>query len=176
VSFLVQFLRFRRSVPEVVRTLHLQQAATEAEALEIAKGRIGPGSWPVRINALRVMDDGGRTLIDWLVPEDPPSPHVDTVSQAAQHRMVAREPSSAASSPGHTDTAGVDPQHLEIGQPVAYASDARPDAWKGGFDILGRTGINDAKRYRIRSADEKSDRDVWGHNLREDLGARTRGQ
>jgi hypothetical protein len=92
MSFLVQFLRFQRSVPEVVRTLHLQQATTGAEALDVAKSRIGPGSWPVRIDALRVMDDGGRTLIDWLVPEEPPSRPVDAVSEAAQRRMAAPEP------------------------------------------------------------------------------------
>jgi len=132
MSFLVQFLRFRRSVPEVVRTLHLQQAATGAEALDIAKSRIGPGSWPVRINALRVMDDGGRTLIDWLVPEEPPSRPVDAVSQAAQHRMAGREPEFAASRRVLADTAETDRATFEIGQPVTYASDVRPEAWKGG--------------------------------------------
>jgi hypothetical protein len=67
VTFLVQFLRIRRGVPEVVLTLRIDGADGPA-ALARAKGFLGTRSWPTRINALRVMDDGGRTVIDWLVP------------------------------------------------------------------------------------------------------------
>jgi len=88
MTFLVQFLRFRRGVPEVIGT-HQLPAASAAEALEIAKTRVGAGSWPVRTEALRVMDDGGRMLADWLVPESQPSPAVDTLRFAAQQRMAA---------------------------------------------------------------------------------------
>ena len=88
LSFLVQLLRFRRGVPEVVRTLHLA-AMSSAEALEEAKTRIGAGSWPARIGALRVMDDRGQTLVDWSVPQVPKPPYVDTLSRAAKQRMEA---------------------------------------------------------------------------------------
>ena len=67
VTYMVQFIRFRRGVPEVVRTLHLA-AAEESTALAQAKRLVGTASWPTRTDALRVMDDGGRTLINWVVP------------------------------------------------------------------------------------------------------------
>jgi len=67
VTFMVQFLRFRRGVPEVVRTLHLA-ATEESMALAQAKTLVGTASWPTRTDALRVLDDGGRTLINWAVP------------------------------------------------------------------------------------------------------------
>jgi hypothetical protein len=175
MSFLVQFLRSRRGVPEVVRTLHLP-AATAAGALNIAKTRVGAASWPMRITALRVMDDGGRTLIEWLVPKEAPLPTVDTVSMAAQHRMAVTTTSPARLPLAKVDTERPDHQSFEIGQAVTYATDAQPDIWRGGFDIMGRSRSDDTQRYRIRSADEKSDRNVRERNLREDLGARTRGQ
>jgi hypothetical protein len=65
--FLVQFIRFRRGVPEVVRTIRVA-AADGSAALERAKSLVGTGSWPMRTDALCVMDDGGRKLIGWTVP------------------------------------------------------------------------------------------------------------
>ena len=175
MSFLVQFLRFGRGVPEVVRTLHFQVGSSE-DALQAAKARMGAGAWPTPTDALRVMDDGGRTLIGWLAPTAPLPPYVDTESQAAQQRMAAL---SGGPVPivRHLEARGLpDREHFEVGQAVTYASDAQPDVWRGGFEILGRSEREDTRRYRIRSADEASDRDVGQHNLREDLGARTRGQ
>jgi hypothetical protein len=67
VTFLVQFLRIRRGVPEVVLTLCIDGTDGPA-ALARAKGLLGTRSWPSRTDALRVMDDGGRTVIDWLLP------------------------------------------------------------------------------------------------------------
>jgi hypothetical protein len=67
VTFMVQFIRLRRGVPEVVRTLHLA-ATEESAALAQAKSLVGTASWPTRTDALRVMDDGGRTLINRTVP------------------------------------------------------------------------------------------------------------
>ena len=175
-SFLVQFLRFRRGVPEVVRALYLQ-ATSSTEALETAKMRIGAGSWPVRIGALRVMDDRGQALINWLVPKPPNPTYVDTVSRAAKQRMETRAaPGSAPLREDREHTASPDGEHFEVGQPVTYASDSRPDLWRGGFEILGRSERDDTRAYRIRSADEGSDREAEQHNLRKDLGARTRGQ
>ena len=56
MTFLVQFIRFRRGVPEVVRTLPIA-AADGIAALEHVKGRVGTGSWPMNADALRVMGD-----------------------------------------------------------------------------------------------------------------------
>jgi hypothetical protein len=67
MTFLVQFLRIRRGVPEVVLTLGIDGADGPA-ALARAKGLLGTRSWPTRTDALRIMDEGGRTVIDWLVP------------------------------------------------------------------------------------------------------------
>jgi hypothetical protein len=67
MKFMVQFIRFRRGAPEVVRTLHVA-AADESTALARVKSLVGTASWPPRPDALRVMDDGGRALINWAVP------------------------------------------------------------------------------------------------------------
>src|SRR5829696_4754370 len=67
VTFLVQFKRFRRGVPEVIRTLSLS-TIDGAAALAFTKSLAGTRHWPPRTDALRVMDDGGRTLLDWTVP------------------------------------------------------------------------------------------------------------
>ena len=67
MTFLVQFKRFRRGVPEVIGTLPIA-AADGAAALAFARSLAGMRRWPTRTDALRVMDDGGRTLLDWTVP------------------------------------------------------------------------------------------------------------
>ena len=67
MTFLIQFKRFRRGVPEVIGTLPI--AATDgAAALAFAQSLAGMRRWPSRTDALRVMDDGGRILLDWTVP------------------------------------------------------------------------------------------------------------
>jgi hypothetical protein len=67
VRYLIQFKRFRRGVPVVVRTIGLHSDDATA-ALARAKSFVGTRNWPVRADSLRVLDDGGRTLIDWPVP------------------------------------------------------------------------------------------------------------
>ena len=67
MTFLIQFKRFRRGVPEVIGTLPIA-AADGAAALAFARSLAGMRRWPSRTDALRVMDDGGRTLLDWTVP------------------------------------------------------------------------------------------------------------
>jgi len=67
MRFLVQFKSFRRGVPEVIGTLPIA-AADGAAALAFARSLAGMRRWPTRTDALRVMDDGGRTLLDWIVP------------------------------------------------------------------------------------------------------------
>ena len=71
MQFLIQFRRIRRGIPEVVRTIPLA-AADRAAALTRARNLIGSRFWPPRTDSLRVMDDGGRTLIDWTVPVTTP--------------------------------------------------------------------------------------------------------
>jgi len=67
MTYMVQFRRLRRGVPEVIRTLPFE-TVDGAAALASAKSLAGTRHWPVRTDALRVMDDGGRTLLDWAVP------------------------------------------------------------------------------------------------------------
>jgi hypothetical protein len=71
--FLVQFKRFRRGVLEVTRTLHLP-SIDGAAALAHARSLAGTRHWPAGTDALRVMDDNGRTLLDWRVPAATLSP------------------------------------------------------------------------------------------------------
>jgi hypothetical protein len=66
MTFLVQFKRLRRGVPEVIRTLECR-SVDAAAALAHARSLAGTRHWPSQTDALRVMDDGGRTLIDWSV-------------------------------------------------------------------------------------------------------------
>ena len=87
VTFLVQFKRLRRGVPEVIRTLSLS-TIDGAAALAFARSLAGTRHWPARTGALRVMDDGGRTLLDWTVPVT--APKQDTNSRSP----VPAEPTS----------------------------------------------------------------------------------
>jgi hypothetical protein len=67
MRYLVQFKRIRRGVPEVIGTLPIT-AADSAAALALVQSLAGKRRWPTRTDALRLMDDGGRTLHDWAVP------------------------------------------------------------------------------------------------------------
>jgi hypothetical protein len=144
MTFLVQFFRFRRGVPEVIRTLNL--AAQNAEAALAGAKRVVAGSGPSRTEAIRVMDDGGRTLIDWRIPLGTAQP----IPQR-RHRFAA-------------------------GQSIAYTEDGTRDDPRGGFEIVGLSdpGIHEPA-YVIRTAEESSNRLVQEHELQEDLGARVRG-
>jgi hypothetical protein len=73
VTFLIQFRRSRRGVSEVIRTLHLPSIDASA-ALAHAKSLAGTRHWPAGTDALRVMDEGGRTLLDWRVSAGTPNP------------------------------------------------------------------------------------------------------
>lgn len=70
MAFLVQFKRLRRGVPQVIRTLPFD-SPDQAAALADAKGLAGTRHWPVLTDALRVMDEGGHTLLEWTVPVAP---------------------------------------------------------------------------------------------------------
>jgi hypothetical protein len=179
MTFLVQFRRLRRGVPEVIRTMHLT-TVDSAAALAYAQNLVGTRRWPVRTDALRVMDDGGRTLIDWTVPAATaqPSGHsLVAVPTALTHAEPRPAPPIAAErhslKPPRFETG----RHLfAVGQSVSYAEDGRPDIWEGGYEIVRLDAPLDEPQYAIRSADQSYDRIVHELELREDLGARMRGR
>lgn len=179
MTFLVQFIQFRRGVPEVSRTLQLS-APDAAAALAQAKGRMGARAWPRGIDALRVMDDGGRTLIDWLVPEVPVATAEPILAHPSERTFT--EPRHGLQPvpelPIKTGARPPAPSHIfDVGQPVSYSEDRKPEAWRGGYEIvkLHRTGTREPQ-YAIRNADQSYDRIVREHELREDLGSRGRGR
>ena len=177
--FQVQFRRFRRGVPEVIRTIPVA-AANGSAALTRARSVAGTRFWPPRTDALRVMDDGGRTLIDWVVPIATAQP---TASSPAAVRDRTDEPRAAPpripEEPPGTGMAVLATHHhlFDVGQPVSYADRAKSDIWVGGYEIVGRFDPGGRKhQYAIRNADQSYDRIVQQLELREDLGARTRGR
>ena len=171
MTFIVQFRRLRRGVPEVIRELHIP-SVDGAAALAAAQGIVGTRHWPVRTDALRVMDDGGRTLLDWTVPAGIP--------QSPTRARLAAKPAAVEPHPmSPTETTRPERRpasHLfTVGQPVSYAEDGRPDTWQGGYEIIRLEHPLDEPQYAIRSADQSYDRIVHQHELREDLGARAPG-
>ena len=133
MTFLVQFRRLRRGVPEVIRTMHLA-TVDGAAALAYAQGLIGTRHWPVRTDALRVMDEGGRTLIDWTVPAAmaQPSGHslgaVPTAPTDAEPRPAP--PVAAQRHPLKPQRSETSRHLFAVGQPVSYAEDGRLDICK----------------------------------------------
>jgi hypothetical protein len=186
MTFLVQFIRFRRGMPEPIRTLPFA-TADAANALARAKELVDRGSYPIRTEALRVMDDGGRTLIDWTVPVTPEQPTANApgpVSAPFFHAAEIHVPETTALAPSVDSMPGTREgpvtmryHHFEAGEPVSYTEDGNSAASKGGFEILGldRPGTHEPS-YVIRSAEESSDRVVKEHELQDDLGARVRGR
>ena len=181
MNFLVQFIRFRRGVPEPVRTLPFA-AADALGALSRAQELVGIGSYPVRTEALRVMDDGGRTLIDWTAPvtAEQPVAYIATLDPPTSYQPSKPVPLLAPEEirPEPRATALTTQRHqFEAGQPISYTEDGRPDIPSGGFEIveLCDPGIHEP-HYVIRSAEETSNRFVKEHELQEDLGARVRGR
>ncbi|MGF9761720.1 hypothetical protein AAII07_41685 [Microvirga sp. 0TCS3.31] len=179
MRFLVQFKRFRRGVPEVIGTLPIA-AADGAAALALAQSLAGRRRWPTRTDALRVMDEGGRTLLDWTVPVAAAQP-VTYVPASAPAKPSGDVPRRAPPRmAGHSDESRSTPtsgEHLfAVGQAVSYAEDGQPETWKGGYEIVRLDDPHREPQYAIRSADQSYDRIVHEHELREDLGARARGR
>jgi hypothetical protein len=65
---LMQFLRLRRGVSEVVHTVDFDGDASAARAE--GTRLVGRGRWPARADALRAVDDCGRTLMKWDIAVD----------------------------------------------------------------------------------------------------------
>jgi len=170
MTFVVQFRRLRRGVPEVIRELYVPSVDGPA-ALAAAQRLMGTRHWPVRTDAVRVMDDEGRTLLDWAVP-----------AASQQPSAYSRHPAEAASVEPRlrstietTRTKRLPAPHLfAVGQPVSYAEDGRADPWEGGYEIIRLEDPLYEPQYAIRSAEQSYDRIVHEHELREDLGSRVR--
>ena len=181
MTFLIQFKRFRRGVPEVIGTLPIA-AADGAAALAFARSLAGMRRWPPRTDALRVMDDGGRTLLDWTVPVATAQPVTSSPTpvpaKPSRRRTRARAPLNDGRAPRREpDQRPPLGQHrFAVGQAVSYAEDGQPEIWKGGYEIVRLDDPHHGPRYAIRSADQSYDRIVHEHELREDLGARGRGR
>ena len=131
-------------------------------------------------DALRVMDDGGRTVLDWIVPVHAGQP--PTSSELPQRIRAKPDPRAAQhraseNLPQEGQEVSTNPNPLSVGQAVSYTEDGEPEGWKGGFQIVGLSDPGGGEaRYVIRSSDQSSDRIAKGHELQEDLGERTRGQ
>ena len=179
MTFLVQFKRFRRGVPEVIGTLPIA-AADGAAALAFARSLAGMRRWPARTDALRVMDEGGRTLLDWTVPAaiaQPVSSSPTPVPAKPTGKKPRPAPLMRAEQPEESPSTPVLGQHrFAVGQAVSYAEDGQPETWKGGYEIVRLDDPRHEPQYAIRSADQSYDRIVHEHELREDLGARVRGR
>jgi hypothetical protein len=179
MTFLVQFIRFRRGGPEVVRTLPIA-AENEVVVLQHVKERVGTSFWPMNAEALRVMDSGGRTLLDWVVPA--PTQDVHASSELTPKSRAGPNSQGvefkAPDAPRQRDHVGSTSAHpLNVGQAVSFTEDGGQEDSKGGYQIVGLadTGGGEAQ-YVIRSADQTSNQVAKEHELQEDLGERTRGR
>jgi hypothetical protein len=178
MKLLVQFKRYRRGVLEVIGTLPIG-ATDGAAALACAQSPAGKRRWPPRTDALRVMDEGVRTLLDWTVPAAITQPVTSSPSRAPtsptgkEARPAPLMMAEHREEPRSTPASG---EHLfAVGQAVSYAEDGQAEVWKGGYEIIRLDDPRDEPQYAIRSADQSYDRIVHEHELREDLGARARG-
>jgi hypothetical protein len=179
MTFLIQFKRFRRGVPEVIGTLPIA-AADGPAALAFARSLGGMRRWPSRTDALRVMDDNGHILLDWTVPVAAAQP-LTSSSTLVPAKSTGKEPRRASlivlEQPEESPSApGLGRHRFAVGQAVSYAEDGQPEIWKGGYEIVRLDDPHHGPRYAIRSADQSYDRIVHEHELREDLGARSRGR
>lgn len=180
MTFLIQFIRTRRGARVVIRTIPLE-ASDSSAALAHTTRLIGSSRWPANTDAVRVMDDAGRTLLDWSMPV--PDGHTALTSpHSAKDARIESSTSPASGSPTGGPTGVVDPSRtehprLEVGQAISYTEVALPEIWKGGYEIVAEADRDAGEtQYAIRSAGETRDRIVKAHELREDLSARTRGR
>jgi hypothetical protein len=179
MKFLIQFKKYRRGVLEIIGTLPIV-ATDGAAALALARSLAGMRRWPPRTDALRVMDDGGRTLLDWIVPAAITQPVTSSPGRAPTKpagKEARPAPLLTAEQPEENSTTRRTGRHrFAVGQAVSYAEDGQPEIWRGGYEIIRLDDPRDEPRYAVRSADQSYDRIVHEHELREDLGARARGR
>jgi hypothetical protein len=172
---IVQFLRFRRGVPEVVST-RTYSGTDEHSALDSVMALRGSRLWPAQTEAIRILGESGRTLMQSMLTT--PS----TVLRGTSPDLVQKGPAStdlaiARPSASVTLVTRTARQGFEIGQAVSYAKGGLPEFWAGGFEIVGlHAADKGGTQYAIRNAEESCDRIVQQHELCEDLGARGRGR
>ena len=173
---LMQFLRLRRGVSEVVHTVDFEGdvSAVLAEGARLVRR----GRWPARADGLRALDQCGRTLMRWEMAENADEPSSALIAPDPDRR-TAEEPTMHRPLRDYLkggDLAGGS-HHFDVGQPVSYADDLEPDVWKGGYEIIELPEpVDHEPQYVIRNADEPYNLVVQEHELREDLGARQRGR
>jgi hypothetical protein len=173
---LMQFLRLRRGVSEVVYTIDFKGdvSAVLAEGARLVRR----GRWPARADGLRAIDQCGRTLMRWEIAVDTDQPSAALLATASK-RGTAGEPRLPLPARDYLP-GGVLPDrlhHFDVGQPVSYADDVEPDIWKGGYEIIELPIPADHEpQYVIRNAHDTYNLVVQEHELREDLGARLRGR
>jgi len=172
---LIQFLRLKRGVPEVILTVDFEG---DASAL-VAEGArlVRRGRWPAQADGLRAVDQYGRILMSWDVPADAYQPTstllaLNSPRGISEERMLEAVPDSTRG-----EVLPAASCHFDVGQPVSYADDTEPGIWKGGYEIIELPVPGDHERqYVIRNANEPYNLVVQEHELREDLGARLRGR
>ncbi len=179
MRYFVQFIRFRRGVPEPIRTIPVEAEDEEAVLVRV-RSRVETGTWPMNTDALRVMDDGGHTVLQWAMPpaeqQTVPSPEPNRGSQI-EREPVPEGKAIEGGQPAAIGMTVTHHPHLELGQAVSYAEDGKPETWQGGYQIVNAPDlIHGEAQYTIRNADDTHDRIVNEHELREDLASRTRGQ
>ena len=176
MDFLVQFRRARRGVPEVVHTIPV--AANDGlAALTRARTLVGTRFWPPRTDSLRVMDDSGRTLIDWAVSTMTVEPAPSSPAAGASRSYDGpRTPSAPRDEPLGKGYTVLTRHHLfDVGQSVAYAHGMKPDVWELGYEIVACCDPEGREpQYAIRNPNQHEERTVPEHELREDLGPRGR--
>jgi hypothetical protein len=137
--------------------------------------------WPTRTEALRIMDDGGRALIDWIVPvagaQSYPSFPLPTQSaQAGEVPRPVRSANEDKAPPANPASPTIRFHQLDVGQPISYAADVSSDAWRGGYEIARLAEPESHEpQYATRNADQAHSQTVPVHKLHDDLGARGRG-
>ena len=133
--------------------------------------------WPTRTDALRVMDDGGRTLLDWTVPAATAQP-VTYAPTSVPTKPAGNVPRPAP--PMMAEALRREPINARLGQPlfavgqaISYAEDGQPETWNGGYEIVRLDDPRREPQFAIRSADSRTIGSSM-KTLREDLGAGAR--
>ncbi len=83
---LMQFIRLRRGVSEVVHTVHFDgdASAVLAEGARLVRR----GRWPGRADGVRAVDQCGRTLMRWELAVDADQPSSPLLAAASNRGTV----------------------------------------------------------------------------------------
>jgi hypothetical protein len=111
---LIQSLRLRRGVPEVVYTI-----AFEGDVLAKGARLLRRGRWPARADSLRAIDQCGRTLKTWEIAADADQPS-SALPAAALDRGAVEEPAMPGPLRDHLkgEVLSRGSHHFGVGQPV----------------------------------------------------------